>query len=202
MDKKVVITIGREFGSGGREIGEKLAEKLKIAYYDRNILDLVAQKSGIDKKYLETEDEKASNPFDEPYVPHWLDTGTLSERLFRMQSKLIREKAEEESCVVVGRCSDVLLRERTDAFHIFVFAPFEYRVNRAMELFQIEDREKAEKVVKKADKARKTYYQYYTDEKWGSRNGKDLLINSSTCGIDGSVEMIIKLLEEKGYRNS
>jgi len=197
MNQKVVITIGREFGSGGREIGEKLAKKLGIAYYDRNILDLVAQKSGIDKKYLEVEDEKASNPFDEPYVPHWLDTGTLSERLFRMQSKIIKEKAQEESCVIVGRCSDVILREREDAFHIFVFAPIEYRIDRVMELFQIDDRERARKIVKKADKARKTYYQYYTDEKWGSREGKDLLINSSTCGINGTVEMIIKLLEEK-----
>ena len=88
MNGKVVVTIGREFGSGGREIGEKLAKRLGIAYYDRNILDMVAEKSGIDKKYLEAEDEKASNAFDEPYVPHWLDTGTLSERLFRMQSKI------------------------------------------------------------------------------------------------------------------
>ena len=197
MNGKVVVTIGREFGSGGREIGEKLAKRLGIAYYDRNILDMVAEKSGIDKKYLEAEDEKASNAFDEPYVPHWLDTGTLSERLFRMQSKIIREKAEVESCVIVGRCSDVLLQERKDAFHIYIYAPLEDRISRAMKVFEIEDRDKARKIVKKADKARRTYYQYYTDERWGSREGKDLLINSSTCGIDGAVEMIERLLEVK-----
>jgi len=198
MSKKFVVTIGREFGSGGNEIGKKLAEKLGIGFYDRNMLNLVAEESGIKEQFLEKEDEKASNPFDEPYIPYGIDTGSLSERLFKMQAKLIKEKSEEESCVIVGRCSDYILRNVEHACHVFVYADLGDRIARVMET-QHTNEDEAYKILKKQDKIRRAYYQYYTDHKWGTQEGKDIMINKSSTGVDGAVNLIIQFLKNKGY---
>ncbi|MDD3205180.1 MAG: cytidylate kinase-like family protein [Lachnospiraceae bacterium] len=198
MDKKFVVTIGREFGSGGREVGEKLAKQLQVAFYDKNIIDIVAEKNGIKARYLEKEDEKAANPFEEPYIPYGIDTGTLSERLFRMQAKVITEKANTESCVIVGRCADYILEEDADACHVFIFADEDDRIARIVRKRHLEE-EEAYKLIKKQDKIRRSYYQFYTDRKWGTREGKDLLINTSATGIDGAVAIIVQFLKSKGY---
>ncbi|MDD2971481.1 MAG: cytidylate kinase-like family protein [Lachnospiraceae bacterium] len=198
MGEKFVVTIGREFGSGGNEIGKKLAEKLGIGFYDRNMLNIVAEKSGIKEQFLEREDERASNPFDEPYIPYGIDTGSLSERLFKMQTKLIKEKVEEESCVIVGRCSDYILRNMERACHVFIYADLGDRIARVMERHHV-DEDSAYKIIKKQDKIRRSYYQYYTDHKWGTQEGKDLMINKSSTGVDIAVNIIIQYLKGKGY---
>lgn len=198
MSERFVVTIGREFGSGGNEIGKNLAERLGISFYDRNLLNIIAEESGIKEQFLEKEDERASNPFDEPYVPYGIDTGSLSERLFKMQAKLIKEKAEEESCVVVGRCSDYILRNEEHACHVFIYADLGERITRVMEKHHVSE-DDAYKIIKKQDKIRKSYYQYYTDHKWGTLEGKDIMINKSSTGIDGAVDLIIQFLKGKGY---
>lgn len=199
LAKKINITIGREYGSGGHAIAEKLGEKLNIPVYDKNILSLASEKSGVVETQLENEDERLSNPFFEPYVPYGIDTGSLSERLFVTQSKIIREKAGSESCIFVGRCSDDVLREWDDCIHIYIYAPRIDRIKRIMEVEDISDSLAAEKILRKIDKQRRSYYQFYTDRKWGSTEGKDLMINSSTLGIDGCVNLILSYLYEKGY---
>ena len=198
MNERVVITIGREYGSGGREIGEKLSEKLGIGFYDRNILELAAKESGISPENLENEEEKAANPLWEPYVPYGISAGNLSEKLFDLESKIILEKAKEESCVIVGRCSDVILRDFENAVHVFIYSDMEDKIERVMKRDSKMERQHAIKTIKKYDKIRRTYYQYYTEYLWGSKEGQDLLINSGKTGIDGAVELICSYLKIRG----
>ena len=199
LKKKVILTLGREYGSGGHAIAETVGKALDIPVYDKNMLQLAARKGGLNQDYLESEDERLANPFIEPYVPRSPEFGSLGEQLFTLQSKIIREKAEQESCIFVGRCSDDILKKYDDCFHIYVYAPRIDRIKRIMEVEDIEDSLAAEKILKKIDKQRKSYYQFYTDRKWGATEGKDLMINSSATGIDGAAQLILTFLQMKGY---
>ena len=191
MTKRCIVTIGREYGSGGREIGEKLAEKLGIAFYDRQFLEMASLETGHSEDALSEEDEIARKN----YYPY--RTENLSEELFRIQSRIMIEKAKSESCVIVGRCSDIVLKDFANVTHIFIYAHEEDRVRRVMERLKL-DEVKARKLMKKTEKIRKSYYQYFTDCDWGDRENKDLLINSSVTGIDKSVDVIIAYLKVRG----
>lgn len=191
MKKRCIITIGREYGSGGREIGEKLAGKLGIAFYDRNFLEMAALETGYSEDSLSEQDETV----DTTLFPYKKEN--LSEELFDIQSRIMIEKAKSESCVIVGRCSDVVLKDFANVAHIFIYANEEDRIRRIMERNQL-DEVKAKKLMKKVEKIRRSYYQYYTDCDWGSRENKDLLINSSITGIDGTIEVIISYLKVRG----
>lgn len=199
MKKKVTVTIGREYGSGGREIGEKLAEKLGMLFLDKNILNEISQKSGISLDKLMENDEKPSSMFQEPFVPYDFDAESLSERLFDMQAELIQEKYNGNSCVVVGRCADVVLAYQEDVVNVFIYADMEDKVSRIMKLHGIADPQKAAKLIRKTEKIRRNYYQYYTDESWGDKRNKALMINTSMTGVDGAVELIVSYLKLKGY---
>ena len=164
MQKKVTVTIGREYGSGGREVGEKLAERLGFTFLDKNILNEISGKSGISVEELMENDEKPSSPFRESFIPYDFDADTLSERLFDMQADLILNKTREESCVVVGRCADVILAYQDNVVNVFIYADMEDKIDRIMKLYSLEDRQKAAKLIKKTEKIRRNYYQYYTDE--------------------------------------
>ena len=187
MQKKVTVTIGREYGSGGREVGEKLAERLGFTFLDKNILNEISGKSGISVEELMENDEKPSSPFRESFIPYDFDADTLSERLFDMQADLILNKTREESCVVVGRCADVILEYQEDVVNIFIYADMQDKIKRIMRLYSIEDKQKAAKLIKKTEKIRRNYYQYYTDEVWGDKRYKALMINTSATGVDGAV---------------
>lgn len=199
MKKRVTITIGREYGSGGREVGEKLAERLGILFLDRNILNEISQKSGISMEELLENDEIPSTPFKESLIPYDFDADTLSERLFDMQADYILHKSREESCVVVGRCADVVLAYQEDVVNVFIYANQEDKVRRVKNLHRLADKQKAAKLIRKTEKIRRNYYQYYTDEIWGDKKNKALMINTSETGIDGAVELIIAYLRLKGY---
>ena len=199
MKKKVTVTIGREYGSGGREIGEKLAERLDMLFLDKNILNEISQKSGISLDELMENDEKPSSLLQEHIIPYDFDAESLSERLFDMQAELIQEKYNEHSCVVVGRCADVVLAYQEDVVNVFVYADMEDKIDRIMTLHKITDRQKAAKLIKKTEKIRRNYYQYYTDESWGDKRNKALMINTSMTGVDGAVELIVSYLKLKGY---
>ena len=197
LAKKVLITIGREKGSGGRDIGLGLAKDLNIPIFDRNMINIAAKKHGYDEKALSSEDEKLTNPFFEPYTQYGMDSA-LSEKLFIMQSKIIKEEAEKGSAIFIGRCADDVLGDSPDLLNVFIYAPKADRIKRVASAGNI-SQEDAEKEVKKIDKQRRAYYQFYTDKKWGSTEGTDMLLNSSSLGIDGCVAAIEAILASKGY---
>ena len=208
MSSNYIITIGREYGSGGLEIGQKLAEKLGIKCYDKELINLVAEKKGIKKETLEKADEKKGSSFLEPSgsffpskpsknLPAFGAFGkTVNDIVFLFESAVIRSLAEEESCVIIGRCADMLLKDRDNVLSIFIQAPKEARIKRLEERLQLSE-EMAEKEMRRIDKIRASYYQFYTDNKWGDRNSFDLVINSAAFGIDKTVDFIKNIAEDK-----
>lgn len=195
MNKKVIITISRTFGSGGHDIGEKLAKELEIPFYDKNLLKLMSDKTGISEEGLENADEKLLDRFTDSYsIAIGQDYGT-NVYLYKVQKKLIHELAEKGSCVIVGRLADWILKGNPDLFRVFIMAPEEYRVSRIMEKENVTERQ-AEKLIRQVDKLRRNYYSFFTDGKWDSIESKDIVINSALKGIDGTVE-ILKAVVEK-----
>lgn len=208
MSGNYIITIGREYGSGGLEIGQKLAEKLGIKCYDKELINLVAEKKGFKKEILEKADEKRGSSFVEPSggffpgrpsktLPAFGAFGkTINDKVFLMESSVIHSLAREESCVIIGRCADVLLKDRDNVLTVFIQAPKDARIKRLAEQFQLSE-EMAEKEVRRIDKIRSSYYQFYTDRKWGGRDNFDLVINSAALGIDNTVNLIKIAAEHK-----
>ncbi|WP_418747818.1 AAA family ATPase [Frisingicoccus sp.] len=208
MSGNYIITIGREYGSGGLEIGQKLAEKLGIKCYDKELINLVAEKKGFKKEILEKADEKRGSSFIEPSggffpgrpsktLPAFGAFGkTINDKVFLMESSVIHSLAREESCVIIGRCADVLLKDRDNVLTVFIQAPKDARIKRLAEQFQLSE-EMAEKEVRRIDKIRSSYYQFYTDRKWGGRDNFDLVINSAALGIDNTVNLIKIAAEHK-----
>lgn len=199
-EKKLIITIGRQYGSGGNEIGRKLAEELGIDFYDKNILRMNSDKSGIKESYFHLTDEKAGNRLlyriisgmtPELKEPSFGSDLISADNLFRFQSEVIRKLAEEESCVIVGRCADYVLEDMDgiDLVRVFIYADMEARLRRVKEkeLYAPED---VKKNVKRIDKERRNYYRYYTGRSWADPENYDLLVNTSTAGIKGSVRLI------------
>lgn len=208
MSGNYIITIGREYGSGGLEIGQKLAEKLGIKCYDKELINLVAEKKGFKKEILEKADEKRGSSFIEPSggffpggpsktLPAFGAFGkTMNDKVFLMESSVIHSLAKEESCVIIGRCADVLLKDRENVLTVFIQAPKDARIKRLAERLQLSD-DMAEKEVRRIDKIRSSYYQFYTDRKWGGRDNFDLVINSAALGIDNTVDLIKTAAEHK-----
>ena len=204
----MVITIGREFGSGGECIGEKLANDLNMKLYDKEILNKVSEESGIDLQVLEEVDEKQEQSFwytfamslysSEESITSLTEIPT-NEKLFIEQAKVIEELAENEDCIIIGRCSNIILNNRKDILNIFVYSSdFDFKVNRKMKYGNFLDRNEAEGAISRIDNERATYYNYFTKQKWGDREGYDLMIDTSKIGVNGAVDLIkeyVKLLQ-------
>ena len=188
VKKKFLITVGREYGSGGKVIAEQIGKDLDIKVYDKNLIEMIAKKHDLDKDTLVNDDERLSNPFFEPYINYGIDTASRSSRLFALQSQIIREEANEGPAIFLGRCADDILWEYPDVIRIFIYAPKADRVERIMNVEGISESLAAEKIIRRMDKQRKAYYQFYTDKKWGTPEGMDFMINSSALGIDGTVK--------------
>lgn len=205
-DRKVIITIGRQFGSGGRVIGHKLAERLGIAYYDKELITLASKESGICGEFFEKADEKASNSLLKAFTMGFSLNSTIfqnndylsNESLFQIQSDVIRKVAAEKSCILVGRCADYILRDNKDCLSVFISASLEDRIRRAMEYNDKLRASDAEEFLRKADKSRASYYNYYTDKTWGAADSYDLCINSSYLGIDKTIDYILSFLQARG----
>lgn len=205
-DRKVIITIGRQFGSGGRVIGHKLAERLDIAYYDKELITLASKESGICGEFFEKADEKASNSLLKAFTMGFSLNSTIfqnndylsNESLFQIQSDVIRKVAAEKSCILVGRCADYILRDNKDCLSVFISASLEDRIRRAMEYNDKLKASDAEEFLRKADKSRASYYNYYTDKTWGAADSYDLCINSSYLGIDKTIDYILSFLQARG----
>lgn len=194
MGKNTVITISRTFGSGGHDIGEKLAKELGVPFYDKNLLKLMSDKTGISEEGLENADEKLLHRFADSYaISTGRDYGT-NMYLYRVQKKLIRELAEKGSCVIVGRLGDWILRGNPDLLRVFIMAPERFRVNRIMEQEQVTEKQ-AEKLMRQVDKLRRNYYSFFTDGKWDSMENKDIVINSALRGIDGTVDILKSVVD-------
>ncbi len=201
MDNKLIITIGREYGSGGREVGEKLAKKLGIGYYDKELLRKTAEQTGFTEEFIEEHEEKKTNSLLYSLVmgakitPNQLNgTYTLPDQIYLEQFKTIRKIAEEESCVFIGRCADYALRETPNVVSIFIMAPMEARVARVAERNHVSF-DKATEMIYRTDKTRASYYNYYSDKKWGKANTYNLCIDTSVTGIDGAIDVICHYIE-------
>ena len=199
MDKKYVVNIGRQLGSGGREIGEKLAARLGIDFYDKELINLASEESGLCREFFEKADEKASQgiigglfgmrfPFiSDGAIPA---TNCLSnDALFKVQSDVIRKLASEKSCLFVGRCADYILRENPRCVNIFISASSEDRIARLCEMHSITE-SAAEEMMNKADKRRSEYYNYYSFKTWGAAATYHLCIDSSVLGIEKTVDFL------------
>ena len=203
MGEKTIYTIGRQFGSGGRMVGKKLAEKLGIPYYDKELLSLAAKDSGFSEALFQNADEKPSSSLLYSLVMgnYPMSSGALgfnemplNDQLFLIQSNTIRKVSSQGSCIIIGRCADYVLKGNKDLISIFIHAPLEARVKRAVECYGI-DPAKAEDICLKNDKSRANFYNYYSDQKWGMCRTYSLSIDSSLLGIDGSVDQIIQFTE-------
>ena len=195
---KTIITIGRQFGSGGREIGEKLAKHFGIKCYDKELLSLAAKESGLCEEMIKIHDERPTNSFLYNLVMDTYSFGynassfsdmPISHKVFLAQFDVIKKIADEGPCVIVGRCADYALNEYDNSLSIFVHAKEDAKIKRIMEKFDLPTNKAKEMMIKK-DKQRQSYYNYYSSNKWGRSDTYDLSIDSSVLGIDGTVELI------------
>lgn len=205
MDK-FVFTIGREYGSGGKDIGIKLAQRLGVKCYDRELLELSAQNSDFCEEIFENHDEKPTNSFLYSLVMDSHSFGgyatpsfyemPLNQKIFLAQFETIKKIASAESCVIVGRCADYALQDYPNCINVFVHADAPFKINHIMEGFKV-DEDTAKDLIKKTDKKRASYYNYYTSKDWGDSRSYDLTLSASDLGIDGSVELIMQYWELK-----
>ena len=190
MEKRI-ITISREFGSGGRFIGEEVAKKLGIAYYDKNIISQIAEKSGLSPEYIQESAELSPKKGLLAYALAGRDiTGkSVEDMVYEVQRKVILELAEKEPCVIIGRNADFILKDRADVLNVFIHGNMPEKIQRITRLYKVNEQE-AIKMMADTDKRRRTNYDFYTDQKWGKASNYTLCLNSSQIGYD-RCEMII-----------
>lgn len=190
MEKRI-ITISREFGSGGRFIGEEVAKKLGIAYYDKNIISQIAEKSGLSPEYIQESAELSPKKGLLAYALAGRDiTGkSVEDMVYEVQRKVILELAEKEPCVIIGRNADFILKGRDDVLNVFIHGNMPEKIQRITRLYKVNEQE-AIKMMADTDKRRRTNYDFYTDQKWGKASNYTLCLNSSQIGYD-RCEMII-----------
>lgn len=203
MDHKVIITIGRQFGSGGHEIGEKLAKKLGIKFYDKELIKLIAKESGLCEKVLESYDEKPTNSLLYSIVmdvyPSVMYSGpTIDQQIYQAGYDTIR-KLSENSCVIVGRCADYILRDCPELVSVFVHANSDFRAARVAAEYHLPDAKVRDMLVK-TDKKRASYYNFQSEKKWGMASSYNLCVESSSLGIDGSVDLILDYIRYRQKR--
>lgn len=198
-----IVTIARQFGSGGREIGEELSKKLGVKFYDKELISIAAKESNIAPEIFENVDEKATNSllyslslglysFSNTYSVG--DNLPVNDKLYILQHKIIKKVADEGPCVIVGRCADHILRDRNDVLRVFIYADLDFRVKRAIDLKGVKP-SKAEQVVQKTDKSRSNYYNFYSGKKWGLTENYDLCINRTKLTSEQVAEIIENYLK-------
>lgn len=200
----LVVTIGRQYGSGGREIGFKIAEKLGVKCYDKELLSVAAKESGLNEEIFDMHDEKPTYSFLYNLVmdvnsmgystPGFVDM-PINHKIFLAQFDAIKNLAKRESCVIVGRCADYALENHDNLVSVFVHSKLDTRIDRIAEKYDL-TKEKAKDIIIKTDKKRANYYNYYTSKKWGLAKGFHLSIDSGRLGIDKTVDMIMHFINE------
>jgi cytidylate kinase len=209
MSKKLIITIARQYGSGGREIGEKVAAALGIPLYDKELIKDAAAQGDLHVDVIKKSEETAANSLLYTLAMGSNVLGTtmhfgykmpINDKLFILQSDVIKDYAKAGSCVIIGRCADYVLRDEANVFRLFVYGDLDHRQARVLERHPEVKPTQVVDVINKTDKRRASYYNFYTGNKWGKFDNYDMLINSSTLGIEGSVQLVCasvkKLIEE------
>ena len=201
-----IITVGRQFGSGGREIGKMVADKYGIKYYDKELLSRAAKESGFCEEMIQNHDERPTNSFLYNLVMDTYSFGynassfvdmPISHKVFLAQFDTIKKIAEEGPCVIVGRCADYALSDFDNVLNLFIHADEEFKIKRIKERFaDVTTDEKAREMMNKKDKQRQSYYNYYSSKKWGRADSYDLCINSGILGIEGTVKFITQYIED------
>ena len=205
MANNTIITIARQYGCGGHDIGEKLAEELKIPFYDKELLERAAKDSGFCQEIFENYDEKPTNSFLYSLVMDTYSMGhstaafaemPLNHKIFLAQFNAIKDIAKEGPCVIVGRCADYALADFPNVVNVYLYADMQSRIARIARRHDVTDA-KAKDLIQKTDKGRASYYNYYTNKKWGEATGYDLCLNTASLGIDGSIHMIREFVAYK-----
>ena len=209
MKRKLIITINREYGSGGKIIGQKLSQKLGIPYYYDDIIKLASENSAVGEEFFRMNDEKPGNNILYKIIgglktalnkPTIKDDITNPDNLFRFESEVIRELANEESCILIGRCADFVLESSgfEDFVNLYVYSDLPTKLRRVMEVDGVDTKEALLRV-QKINKSRSEYYRYYTGESWDDMNRYDLTINTTKLELDAASELVIKYLSLLGY---
>ena len=205
MTTNTIITIGRQLGSGGREIGQMLAKDLGIKYYDKELLTAAAKESGMAQELFENHDEKPTSSFLYSLVMDTYSTGyssaafadmPINHKIFLAQFNSIKELAKEGSCVIVGRCADYALADDPNLLAVFMNAPLKARIRRIAEKYDLTDA-KAKDLIQKTDKKRASYYNYYSNKKWGDAASYHYCLDSSYLGVQGTVDLLKFLVDKK-----
>ena len=200
--KKNIITISREFGSGGRSIGRKVAEELGIPFYDKELVDQIAMESGFAPQYVEEHGEHSpgksffSYAFAHQGVPGVMNGLSTADFLWNIQCNVILQLADKGPCVIVGRNADYILKDRKDCLHVFIHADMDFRADRIVRLYG-ESEKSPEARLQEKDKRRRVNYQHYTGRTWGTAQNYDVCLNSSTVGLDECADIIIKMAQGK-----
>ena len=199
-----IITIARQFGSAGREIGEKVADHFDIKGYDKELLTRAAKESGFCEEMIESHDERPTNSFLYNLVMDTYSFGynassfmdmPISHKIFLAQFDTIKKIASEGPCVIVGRCADYALGDYKNCINIYIYADEKIKIDRIMKKYSLTE-PKAKEMINKKDKQRQSYYNYYSSKKWGHADSYDLCINSSLLGVEGTVKLIIQAVED------
>lgn len=202
--EQFVITIGREYGSGGLDIGRMLSEKLNVKCYDKELLSMAAKESGLCQEIFENHDEKPTSSFLYSLVMDTYSVSSytsapfldmpLNHKVFLAQFETIKNLAKKESCIIVGRCADYALSEHPNCINVFIHADMEFRINHIMETYDL-SKDKAVDMIHKTDKKRASYYNYYSSKKWGDSRSYHLTLDSSQLGLQGCGEMILNYMD-------
>lgn len=194
LERQILITVSREYGSGGRYVGKMIADRLGIRFYDKDLIIKLAEKTGLAEEYIENIEEKRNilSGFNKGYYVE----PNSGDELFIKESQIIKEIAENESCVIIGRCADYILKDKENLVKIFIYSKMEDRVKRAITHYGL-DRDKAEKEVRKSDKERAVHYRHYTDRDWTDKSNYDICVNSDFLGVEKTAELICAVIKEK-----
>lgn len=206
-DRRLIVTIGRQYGSGGSEIGKRLAKDMGLHCYDKEILRMNSNESGIKESYFHLADERAGNRLlykiingltPEMGAPSFGSDLVSADNLFRFQSEVIRKLAAEESCVIIGRCADYILEGTEGLIRIFLYADMEDRAARIRSK-NLYDSNDVVKNIKRIDKERRDYHRYYTGRSWEDVGNYDLMLNTSVLGVEGAVEAVKDYIRRRGF---
>lgn len=198
MKENLIITISRQYGSGGRELGQKLAERLGIPYYDKELIILAAERSGYARSLFEEADQKASNSVIFSLMRAGSMANTydmpLNDKIYLIQSSVIQQVARKGSCVIVGRCADYVLQDKFPCLNVFIHAGLQQRMDRAVRLYGLSP-DDVQSTLLRTDKRRETYYNYYTGRKFGDARNYTLSLDSLGVGIDNAVRVLADYVE-------
>lgn len=202
MNNNLIISVGRQLGSGGRKVAKMLADEFGCKFYDREVLNLAAKESGFSEEFFEQNDERKGflEQIFHMHVPFisdssFYDNGLSQENLFRLQSEAIRKAAEESPCVFVGRCADYVLRDHKNIVTVFITADLDDRIANVQRLNNCSP-EEARKIISNKEESRSSYYNYYTGKTWGSSASYDLCLNSSRLGLEGTKQFIADFIRK------